>query len=439
MAEKLVVACVQQRMRLPQTIDDYRNDLTRFMRAAQNKNARLVVFPELAGLMISLPMLADVGSGMLKRADLGSRRRATFWQRMNGALSGSLASMMRADLRKSVAGLLNMAAVDLWHAYTTVYGELAREFNMTIVGPTAYLPDPFDGVIRNLAGVFGANGELLGTQAKVLLHPEDEDLAQAGAGWDVVASDVGRLGIMVGSDVLYPEVGRLLAYQGAEVLICQGACPDPILYNKIRSGMLARMQDNQLFGLVSFLVGSNELSRRQRNPFVGKSAIFAPQELTPRFNGVLVEMGNQRSEGVLTAEWDFAALRDLWESSDTPVRKQVPPMQVKQLMAALYARLQEPESAQLAKTDPMQLASDSAEPEHDIELKDLILLATVTSRWPLPSQESIGSELSDAWDDSSDRKLLHPGVADNAAEATNAIRYDDETDEMDALPHPPQE
>ena len=149
---------------------------------------------------------------------------------------------------------------------------------------------------------------MLGTQSKVLLHPEDQDLAQAGAGWDVVPSDVGRLGIMIGSDVLYPEVGRLLAYQGAEVLICQGACPDPVLYNKVRSGMLARMQDNQLFGLVSFLVGANELSRRQRTPFLGKSAIFAPQELTPRYNGVLVEMGNQRSEGVLTAEWDFQAL-----------------------------------------------------------------------------------------------------------------------------------
>ncbi len=113
------------------------------------------------------------------------------------------------------------------------------------------------------------------------------------------------------------------------------------------------MQDNQLFGLVSFLVGPNELSRRQRTPFVGKSAIFAPQELTPRYNGVLVEMGNQRSEGVLTAEWDFQALRDLWESSDTPVRQQVPPMQVKQLMATLYARLQAADHSLLtAEDDP---------------------------------------------------------------------------------------
>jgi predicted amidohydrolase len=435
MAEKLVVACVQQRMRLPHTVDDFRNDLTRFMRAAQNKSARLVVFPELAGLMVALPLLADVRSGMLKRADRGRRRRASFWERVNGALAGSMASAMRADLRISVGGLLDVSATEMWHSYTTVFGELAREFNMTIVAPSAYLPDPFDGVIRNLTGVFGANGELLGTQSKVLLHPDDEDLAQAGAGWEVVPSDVGRLGIMIGSDVLYPEVGRLLAYQGAEVLICQGACPDPILYNKVRSGMLARMQENQLFGLVSFLVGSNELSRRQRTPFVGKSAIFAPQELTPRYNGVLVEMGNQRSEGVLTAEWDFQALRDLWESSDTPVRQNVPPMQVKQLMETLYARLQAADRSLLAADDSVN-GEDGQGDDETVELEELIVQASITSRWPLPNQDAVESDFSDVWEEPATQTLLRNGDSD---EPSSTIRYDDETDEMDALPRPDDE
>jgi predicted amidohydrolase len=435
MADKLVVACVQQRMRLPHTVDDFRNDLTRFLRAAQNKNARLVVFPELAGLMAALPQLADIRSTMLKRADRGRRRHASFWQRINGALASSVASAMRADLRISVATLLDASAIELWHSYTTVFGELAREFNMTIVAPSAYLPDPFDGVIRNLAGVFGANGELLGTQSKVLLHPEDEDLAQAGSGWEVVPSDVGRLGIMIGSDVLYPEVGRLLAYQGAEILICQGACPDPILYNKVRAGMLARMQDNQLFGLVSFLVGSNELSRRQRSPFVGKSAIFAPQELTPRYNGVLVEMGNPRSEGVLTAEWDFGALRDLWESSDTPVRQQVPPMQVKQLMATLYARLQAADRSLLMADDTTENdAANSA--DETVELEELIVQASITSRWPLPNLDEVDPDFSDVWEEPATQSVLRP---EDASESSTVIRYDDETDEMDALPRPEDE
>ncbi|MCB0088928.1 MAG: hypothetical protein KDE54_13525, partial [Caldilineaceae bacterium] len=74
------------------------------------------------------------------------------------------------------------------------------------------------------------------------------------------------------------------------MLVSLGACTELVEYNKIRAGILARMQDNQLFGVASFLVGRNSLYGRKRSDFVGKSAIFAPQELTPKLNGVLVEM-----------------------------------------------------------------------------------------------------------------------------------------------------
>ena len=41
--DRLTVACVQQRMRLPVTLDEYRDGLRRFLRAAENKRARLVI------------------------------------------------------------------------------------------------------------------------------------------------------------------------------------------------------------------------------------------------------------------------------------------------------------------------------------------------------------------------------------------------------------
>ncbi len=430
MVENLLVACVQQRLRLPQTIDDHRDDLQRFMRVAQNKGVRLVIFPELAGLMPMVPLLVDYRSQLLKRADRGRRRNASLWTRVNGAMSGRVAALLRADLRLSIGGLLDVAADTLWEVYTTTYGELARSFGVTVVAPSAYLPDPFDGVIRNLAGVFGPDGNLLGTQAKVVLHHEDEDLAQAGSGWDVIQTEIGSLGIMLGSDVLFPEVGRILAFQGAEILVGMAACPDPALYHKIRSGMLARMQDNQLFGLISFLVGPNQISRR-REAYVGKSAIFAPQELTPRFSGVLVEMGNQRTEGVLSAEWDFNALRKLWESSDTPVRKQLPSSQVNQLMAALYLRLQGGGHRQLDADD----GEDSeADPLPVRSLDDLAVHGSVTSRWPLTSYEddSLAEDWAEEWG------MDSQSSSSSVSATPQTVRYDDETDEMDALPQPPE-
>ena len=432
--DKLIVACIQQRLRLPQSLDDHRRDLQRFLRAAQNKHARLVVFPELAGMMLALPLLADFRSGLLKRADRGRRRNASFWERVNGSLADSMASMVRADLRTSVAGLVDVAALELWRTYVDLYGPLAREFGVTIVGPSAYLPDPLDGVVRNMAAVFGPSGEVLGTQAKVILHPEDEGLAQPGDSWSVIQTEVGRVGVMVGGDVLFPEVGRLLASHGAEILVGMGACPDVALYNKVRAGMLARMQDNQLFGLVSFLVGDNQLGTDKRAPYVGKSAIFAPQELTPRYSGVLVEMGNQRSEGVLTAEWDFAALRDLWETSDTPLRRQLPSSQVNQLMASLYARVD--------NSEHLQLGADMAIPDDVRTLDDLPVVASVTSRWPLPQYILDEDDLDAAAvdDDWLDEWAPNKGPGDvHVDHDAKAVRFDEETDEMDALPGSPRD
>jgi hypothetical protein len=101
--DKVVVACVQERMRIPQSVEEYRGHLERFMRAARNKHARLVIFPELAGLLLGAPMLDDTRSSLIKRADQGRRRNASLWQRLSGSVANSLASMTKADLRVSLA------------------------------------------------------------------------------------------------------------------------------------------------------------------------------------------------------------------------------------------------------------------------------------------------------------------------------------------------
>lgn len=447
--DRLIVACVQQRMRLPETLDDYREDLRRFLRIAETKRARLVIFPELAGLMVAPPLLKDVRSNLLKRADRGKRKRASLSQRLTGLLAYYAAGVLRADFRQSLGALLDVGANDVWQAYSDLFGGLAREFDMTIVAPSAYLPDPLDGVIRNLAAVFGSDGARLGYQAKVLLSPEDEDLVHAGSAWDVIPTDIGALGLVLGSDVLYPEVGRLLAYQGAEILVVLGACPTVELYQKIRTGALARMQDNQLFGIVSFLVGDNELSAAHE-PMIGRSAIFAPQELTPRRNGILVEMGNQRSEGVLTAELDFVALKALWESSDTPVRKMLPLEQAGQMLAKFYQKLQilprlarqEVLSAAPTTESPLTLALLPSLEKPSIHLDDLAVLSSLTSRWPLHGNHQplkpAGANVTDLAElpgnllEGLDMQNMPSRRSTNASPPQTLV--DDETDEMDALP-----
>ena len=69
--DKITVACIQQKMHLPQDLAEVRADLERFARVAQAKNARLVIFPELAGMMVVPPLLVGGKANLLKRAALG--------------------------------------------------------------------------------------------------------------------------------------------------------------------------------------------------------------------------------------------------------------------------------------------------------------------------------------------------------------------------------
>ena len=441
----LIVACVQQKMRLPQTLEEYREDLRRFLRAAANKRARLVIFPELAGVMVMPSLLGGFQANLLKRADLARRRQSSLWQKINGGLCGALAGWLDTDFRQMAGALLATQPEMVWDAYDDVFGGLAQEFDVTLVAPSAYLPDPVDGLLRNLAVVYGPGGERLGYQAKRILHPEDEDLAQPGDEWNVIPTPVGQIGLMLGGDVLYPEVGRLLAYQGAEMLIGQGAATDRVLYEKLRSGMLARMQDNQLFAAISFLVGHNEFSRRQRDPFVGRSSVFAPQELTPRSSGVLVEASNFRSESVLSAVWDFPALAELWETSDTPVRSRLPLETVGPALAQLYQQMQQlPKGAEIKSLPAPKPETRS--------LDELPVLASVMSYWPLPADEPAADEQAMGGAHAEDADPVQNAddlpAAKCASGMTSATgkhtgestaedgESEEETQEMDALPGP---
>lgn len=484
-----MVAAVQMHVRLPATVDEFRDDARRFVKVAESKRARLVIFPELAGTMLAPALLRDLRTNLLRQAEQAKRKRANPWQKMRGGAAGWLAGMLKADLRASAAALLDVNAQQLWETYCDVFGTLARENHLTIVAPSAYLPEQTLSVVAqgeegevaearaivNQCAVFGEDGSLLGTQSKVLGSSEDEDLAKRGRTFEVIPTSVGRLGIMLGSDVLYPEVGRLLAYQDAEVLVLQAACPSPAYYNKTRAGILARMQDNQLFAAASYLTGENPLRRtngQPPQPYQGRSAIFAPQELTPRFNGVLVEMGSTQADGVVTAEWDFVALRKAWEESETPLRKNHSGEQVHALLAALYTQLralpQPAEAELLALADEHGDDASISAVDSDEELfrlDQLPVVASVTSSWPLRRVVLVEADPlleEPAPDDSAPDD---PAAADEEGEGEDAprrplpvakapveevswsprsyndapggapIRRDDETDEMDAVEH----
>lgn len=336
--DKLIVASAQQQMRLFDSTESYRKELTRFLAMARAKEAALVVFPALTGVMAASHQVEGFRMSLLKRAETPARGRTSLWKRTRSALAGGTASLLGANFRRAFEQLLQADPGTLADDYQEVFGELARAYEMTIVAGSAYLPDA-GGAIRHRATVFGPDGAVLGYHDKMALSQEDEGLAAPGDLWHVISTPVGRLGILLGEEALYPEAGRVLAYQGADLLVTLAATGSEALAAYIRQGTLAQAQENRICALTSFLVGRNFLAADDSLAwsFVGKSGIYAPLEMTPRYSGVLVEMGALEAEGLITAELDYGRLHRLWEEGHAPVRRRMPMDLFARYLPALYS------------------------------------------------------------------------------------------------------
>lgn len=333
----VVVATAQQQMRLFDSLEGYRKELGRFLHMARVKGAQLAVFPALSGVMAASHRVEGFGVGLLKRADERKSGGRSLWTRARNALAGGTAALLGVSFRQAFAELLRSDPSGLVAEYTALFADLARAYEMTIIAGSAYLPDK-TGVIRHRSLVFGPEGTILGHHDKLALSQEDHGLAVPGDAWHVIATPVGRVGILLGEEALYPESGRVLAYQGAELLVALAAVSDEALAAYIRHGAMSRAQENRVFALISFLVGKNYLGTLEApDTLTGKSGIYAPLELTARYTGVLVEMGTADAEGLLTAELDQGLLRKYWEQGTEPVRKRIPVDLFASYLPALYS------------------------------------------------------------------------------------------------------
>ena len=313
-------------------------------------------------------------------------------------MASGTAGLLGSDFQRELGRLLDQNSHTLWDSYADLFGRLAQEFSATIVAGSLYAVDSTDGGIRNVATVFGPQGTVLGQQSRVVMVAENTALAEAGDGWTAIATPVGRLGLLLGPDVLYPEAGRLLAYQGAEMIISLGACSEPALYHRMRAGLLARVQENHLYGAISFIVGYNPFTPGESEPFIGRSAICAPLEFTNRYTGIMAEVGAETTEGIISAAWDYVALRQLWETSVVPVRRTIPLAVAAPVFMNIYqrgaAQLPSPEDAAPPLALPAPVATATLEPAREdatrpLDLDDLPVMGMSEAPMGTEPQESI--------------------------------------------------
>ena len=312
--EEITVAVVQQRMSIPPTHEEFEAEARRFLRQAQAKAAQLTVFPELTGVMLAPPFISGFKRSFIQRKDQGKRPTAGALTRSVGRLAGATGGNLGKGFRGSLERLLRKRSHELRDAYIEVFGRLAREFGTGIVAGSLYIYDEEEGAVRNRSYAFDPTGEEMGYQDKLNLTADEQDLATPGTTVNVLDTRYGQLGIVIGLDALYPEVARLMAIQGADLLIGMVASPGAASAATIRTALGLRAEENQVFAACSFLLGPNHLARDYREDFYGQSALLAPISLTKKGDGILLQAGTDRTEGIVAAD---LALEDLYTLRQT--------------------------------------------------------------------------------------------------------------------------
>ena len=136
--EKVTIACVQQRNVIVSSQQEFESLAQRFIRLAQAKSAQLVIFPELAGLMLAPTLFSGIKRGFIKRADKGKQPGAGPVQRGVKRLADAAAGAL-GGYWGSMDGLLRKNSGGLWHAYVDTFGKLAQESGVIVVGGSLYV------------------------------------------------------------------------------------------------------------------------------------------------------------------------------------------------------------------------------------------------------------------------------------------------------------
>ena len=318
--DRVVVVTTQQQMRVFENQEGYQEDVFRYMRMAQAKKAKLVVFPALSPVMLVPPLASSPRLGLMKHAEKGRGPLASLKDRLMGRAAETASQALGGGLRGEMNRLLNKAPEALYEAYVDLFSAAALKYKMTIVAGSLYLRDSEEASSKHVSFVFGPDGQIIGRQQKVHLGVEEMRFCQAGDGFSAVDTEVGRIGILIGEDASFPESGRLLAYQKCDLLINLAACDGASSFHQIRHAFLARLNENELLGAQSCLIGPNRLTDNGQD-FVGKSGLFTPIPLSPRLDGILFEMGAMTVEGIIAEPLDLVAMRRQWEEDRPRLRQ----------------------------------------------------------------------------------------------------------------------
>jgi predicted amidohydrolase len=129
-------------------------------------------------------------------------------------------------------------------------------------------------------------------------------------------------------------VSRILAARGVEVIFCPSLTWNSRGAQRVRYGAHARAMENQLFVVVSSLVGSIGYPRDGAIHGTGNARVAVPLDRTfGRNDGVWAQSEDTRRAGMLHTELDFALVRASRENPEPPGLSNIRPVLYQELGA----------------------------------------------------------------------------------------------------------
>ncbi|MDA8230996.1 MAG: carbon-nitrogen hydrolase [Magnetospirillum sp.] len=260
----VVIACVQYQ---PEVLPDwaaYGAKLERLVRHAASAGARLVVFPEYAGMEIA---------NLLSAAD-------------------------RQDVARSVE-----AAQGMLRDVLALHADMARRHGVTIVAGS--LPVRVDGDLRNRAHVFSPSGTVMSQDKLTITRGERERLGLSGGdAVTVFRAAWGTFAVALGYDIEFPPVARVMVEAGAEIILVPSYSTTVADFQRVRACARARAVENQSYVAHAPLVGALPWSSL---PGTGTAAVFSPCDTGFPSDGILARATSEQLQ-LVVARLDFALI-----------------------------------------------------------------------------------------------------------------------------------
>ncbi|MER7395244.1 nitrilase-related carbon-nitrogen hydrolase [Streptomyces sp. NPDC000151] len=267
----LTVAAVQFELRPEKDAESLLGHMESLVGQAAAEGAELVLFPEL----VSTGLLAAITDHEVTRATVSD----DYW------------NVLTSFTDRLVEGMSAMA----------------RQYAIVIAGGSHNRLSA-DGSLRNTAYLVHPDGRVE-TQDKTHLTPQEHELGARG-GDDLLITHVGpfTVGVLVCADIQFPELSRHLVDSGVDLILCPSLTWNRRGVHRVRTGCQARAMENQLYVVMSPLIGTSGLPLDGPMHAVGRALVAAPVDRTVGHNDGLLAIADGPAEQLVLATLDHDLL-----------------------------------------------------------------------------------------------------------------------------------